>query len=727
MTVASGAPAPGVLVEAVGPSESAMSGGSWPTRFWETAQTVTDPDGRYVLDGLVPGVRYRCKASRGSERVAGEAIAPAGGTQASLDLVLPDARSVEVRVTDADTGAGVVGLGLHAKPVGPYDVSWSGVTGEDGRLRVGPLRSAKTEVSPDGRWTVVEGEEIPASWSESGGAWRLRVRRQPPADEGKRNAVPAEESPSAEEEARSPLRLRVTDSSGQVVALADVRWTSKARENATSGDVATEDGVALIPRGGDDDAVTWVVVGRARGRDGQSLPLGRVRAGPFLADAVVAEVCLPPERVVAGRVLDPTGAGLVGLRVRVVETVDGAGAGPSELETAARTDAQGRFRIGGLGSGKCLLLTTVPYRYADVWPLEVTPDGDPVEVRLRDSVEATVKVSDAYRPVVTAQLRAWTRRAHGRDPSATTSPDGRATLVGLDPEDAYRLEVQIARDGSSEQRVLQDWSPHDTEVRFGLQRTVRGTVRDPAGRPIPGAYVSGWNGKRRVAEAVTGADGAFELADEGEGLRQVFAAMVSWGQGPWTGFVDAPQGDTTLTLVLDPGGTLAVRLEGRLVAGRAVFVSSDLDAGWDASEYQCATSDEEGVARFRGLRAGRPYVVWTGPRRVESAWNYDELTGFAADVRAGPPDAEVRVRLAPGGEIRVRLRGAGERPRLRANHGLMEVKGVLQPDGTVLLQGLCDVEWTVLVEDGSRRAEAKARPGADLVLEPTAETPGQTK
>jgi hypothetical protein len=654
---------------------------------------------------------------------------------ATLDFRLPAHGAFDLVVTDADTGTGVPGIWVVASPTEPWGAHWVGTSGEEGWVRVGPIRrSAGVHFTVFRPWTLPEGGEVPLPPVVSAPI-RVQVRRDASHDETQAGWQALAETFARQEARANSLRVRVVDANGTPVANARVHYKNLVRGSGYHGRTEVVAGVATVPRRTDPEAVTYVAVGDAVGPGGEFLPLGDARTGPIPAETEEIELRLLPERVVVGRVLDAKGNGVVGLRVQVVD-VDGEESFLTERRSeGVRTGLDGGFRAAGLSGEAFLLILATPERWVEVPPFRVAADSAPVEVRLRDAVTATIHVTDDGRPSAGADVMAWSdvgtpegaqRLWWSRSHSVTTGADGVARLRGLDPSATYRLNVNL--DGGKwkggRTKETPDWVPADTSVAFGANRTIRGIVRDRAGSGVAAAHVIGWTGSARTGHTTTDASGSFALPDEGVGLRQVFASMWEWGKGPWSGLVAVPDGDAPVALTLDPGLAISVRLVTDAVKRRPVLLTSDLDAADGGAEYQFGTTDDEGVVTFRGLRADRAYSVWAKSVWVEERAAYDGVCGLLVAAKASATPSSVPLPLRPGGMIRVHLKGVWNSPSGEAKHGLLTVYGEQGPHGTIVFSGLCDLDWAITIEDGPRRAAATARPGANLTLEP-APTPAK--
>jgi hypothetical protein len=78
---------------------------------------------------------------------------------------------------------------------------------------------------------------------------------------------------------------------------------------------------------------------------------------------------------------------------------------------------------------------------------------------------------------------------------------------------------------------------------------LRGTVVDPAGRPVPGATVEAWSPYRRLGARAADAAGAFRFpAEEVQGLGGIFVRRAGWS----TAYRGIPWGDTLVVVRMEP-------------------------------------------------------------------------------------------------------------------------------------------------------------------------------
>ncbi len=391
VTDVSGAPAAGVVVRASGSPRYAMSSIATPPPFWEVAETATDCNGHFVLDGLLPLRFYRVKALRGAERAVGETTTLVAGGESRLDLVFPPSVVIDVRVVVDGTGVGVAGVplaaGLADEPeslTAESPLVWQGRSGEDGFVRVGPIGRVALQFQQrvEGWWVMNPTVPQPPEGSVPPLTLRVRRERDGPTSVASLLKQALDPEPTHERGAK-PLRVQVVGPDGTPVRDARILWM-----RGTDLETArVTEGVALLARSSDRESLE-VVVSAARAADGARLPLGWAVGGPFPPKETDVKVVLPREQVVSGRAIDADGRGVRGINVRALVPDSENRFERNELATLeCRTDAEGAFRIGGLQRQEVQLVIIAPAAYDDVPPLSLTAGAaPPVEIRLRRAI-----------------------------------------------------------------------------------------------------------------------------------------------------------------------------------------------------------------------------------------------------------------------------------------------------------------------------------------------------
>ena len=243
----------------------------------------------------------------------------------------------------------------------------------------------------------------------------------------------------------------------------------------------------------------------ARGAD---LPYGpgRVRAEDAGA-AETTELRLPTERTIAGRVVDAAGGPLPALEVSAFPVPANAGlevpvgAMPNAHGTA-KTDADGRFLLGRLGTGLYRIQVEVGPGSASPAIPEVAAGTTDIVLRVPLAVEARIIVLDPDgAPVPEASVTAsapgpmYGGLGPGPDPAGSrrsvANEHGVAFVTGLEADREYSLVASPppARTDLRWTNGPKGWKPHDDTIRLLRDHVVRGAVHDAAGRPQPGVVL----------------------------------------------------------------------------------------------------------------------------------------------------------------------------------------------------------------------------------------------
>lgn len=196
--------------------------------------------------------------------------------------------------------------------------------------------------------------------------------------------------------------------------------------------------------------------------------------------------------------------------------------------------------------------------------------------------------------------------------------------------------------------MLSTWRPRDATVVLRRWRVLRGVVRDLEGSPVVGAHVTtGQDGERRFA--ATDAAGAFTLERVADGALELEVdlpdGLLRRGADPVRRSLasfSVAEGEESVTLSLDVGRELVVRLVEGGEALAQLWLPVEGGEGARASAHAYV---RDGVARFRGLRAGEAYSLWLSPAE-------DGGIVYETDVRAG----ELRVQRRPGMPLTVHVR-----------------------------------------------------------------------
>lgn len=389
-------------------------------------------------------------------------------------------------------------------------------------------------------------------------------------------------------------------------------------------------------------SVTLTATAPGRGR----VTLPAVRAGSQV------ELYLQPGATITGLVRDEAGRPVKGAVVRVM--AESRGPMPF-LPPGERTDARGRFAIGGLEAGTLVVAARAPTLAPAVQPVTLEANGEAaVELTLAEGgyvtgrlVDATAKPTRGGR-VRLAAVDGVTLPIFLHDlAQADAGADGRFTLGPLPPGG---LLLQARAAGFAERDVetrLAGRPPSadlgDVTLDSGL--AVRGFVRDRAGAGIAGASLMGMaRGQERPTEATTEEDGAFVLAGLPPGSVEVMVRAPGYASLRQPVSV----GGEDVVIVLDAGGTIVgavVDAKGQPVNGAFVRAEPESDATAMMSAPPMGTADEGG-GRFtlRDAKPGR-YVL------VATATGHAAGNASGVRVTAGGTTDAGTIRLGTGGAV----------------------------------------------------------------------------
>jgi len=281
---------------------------------------------------------------------------------------------------------------------------------------------------------------------------------------------------------------------------------------------------------------------------------GDVRAG----EAV--ELFLFPGATLSGTVRDDAGRPVAGAAVR-------ADSDRARWQ-AETTDGQGAFVMAGIQPGEYLVVARGGSRAPGIAAVVVEPEAEAsVSLVLSEGGYATGQVVDADGRPLAGRVRLETfegrvlAAAIADAVSTQAGADGRFALGPL-PLGALGLGVSEPRHVSRRVDVTVPGRGRTVDtgtitLESGL--AIRGTVHDAGGNPVPGCRVvaqSRSHSQRALAEAVTEADGTFQIGGQPAALYEVTAMAA--GFAPARAQADA--GGPPLALVLQSGAELTGRV-----------------------------------------------------------------------------------------------------------------------------------------------------------------------
>ncbi|RKH31782.1 collagen binding domain-containing protein [Corallococcus sp. CA031C] len=389
---------------------------------------------------------------------------------------------------------------------------------------------------------------------------------------------------------------------------------------------------------------------------------------------------LEPAVFLQGTVRDDTGKSIA--EARVTARADVTGAIPSG-ERVAVTDAAGHYRLGPLVTGPHRLAVQAAHH------LDLPRDERPIDARMGPldftlkravSVEGIlVDTEGSPLPGRQVSLRRGTvsRRDHGREEETVTTDEAGGFVVDArrEGEGALFLEEDDLVTEQIEVRIP------SRDVRFVVRRggEVSGTLLSAKGAPLEGIGVSlSSTGKLDIDGRydTTDEQGRFtlrgipsghfmvEAAFQTDALEEITTQPVEVVEGETVDVtLRFPEGRTVSGIAVDPAGH---PLEGVLV--RASLPSEDIPS-WRQGRGFCGNSLPEGVrtdkeGRFvlKHLSAPRYEVFVSREGHVFDPVRSQGGTAVKEDWRIGAEARELRLVLKPKARLRGRIVDEGGQP-----------------------------------------------------------------
>jgi RNA polymerase sigma factor (sigma-70 family) len=353
----------------------------------------------------------------------------------------------------------------------------------------------------------------------------------------------------------------------------------------------------------------------------------------------------PPFGDITGVLVDAQGRAVAGASIQVA-----ASDGRSLRGVAPTTDAEGRFRVGGVPDGEYVLSAR---------SVSIRARSGDEDVRLVVAVAAqdrVVRILDAEgnevpRSTVTVMTSAGMT---GGMTSVAVAPGLTPRIPGSAFEGQVDLTVERPCDADGRPLNLQPAhvrdvrpAPEPLEVRLRRGRRLAGRVLDERGRGVAGVGVAvravhpedvvAWTATTGPDLAQTDADGAFEVLGLPAGALRARASAEAHAPGTWT---DVAAGVETVTLRVVEGASIEGEVRGPTGAPLgAVEVRASprlVRSGWARS----AVTDAQGRFRLTGLPHGATAVLRT---RVADE---DLLPALAEGVAAGATGVVLRLERA---------------------------------------------------------------------------------
>ncbi len=627
------------------------------------AKGVSGVDGRFVVEGLLPG-RISVRPDSPTHAWSGPADYLNQGLAEDVTLVVRPKPVLRVRVTTTDgtpiEGANV-GFSKHSHVVFGLGSARTDATGEAAFATMAAL-PVRVGVSAEG---FADARGDIASLDEAPHTIELSVAPSAPSTD---NAKPTSEP-------TSPMRLwevRVVTADGDPVdrAWARVTWEGGGSRWRRHGFPVSQGRVWI--EAPETAATLDVLVRDARDRHGERAGMALTHVPELRPEA--PEIRMLRSADCEGLVTGADGAPLAGIRIDVK--------GPHLIERETSTDAEGRFAVYGFPPGPVDLQVWQPDQFADIptltWTLPVS-DG---RVVLRESALITLRIRGPDGKPASDITVFAKPRGGGRGAQETSDETGTVVLEGLVAGELHELSLYSWRNDELLDLIEKDWVARDEDIELGRGYVFHGTLVDEAGRLLPGIRVAARNGDTRKTDR-SERDGSFRIDSVAFADGELVVVL-----GDSETVVPARAGaDTRITVAVGP--SVRIRYPTfedafRSLAGTArLFDEAARDIVW--SEETLLDSTISGLDRMS------TYAYYTNLGNGECA----HLTGLRADgqlIEIVPTRAQ-----SVGG--RVELAGAKPRfrPEVTIDQGAVRSTATMDSAGRYSLGGLPAGTWTVRV------------------------------
>ena len=439
----------------------------------------------------------------------------------------------------------------------------------------------------------------------------------------------------------------------------------------------------------------------------------------LLACLAIAAALLPAGALIEGRVTDTRGAPIASASVWISDAGVALGEGEERTEPAAKTDADGRFRLTGLPAGAQVHLRIEHDGHV---PLKVpgveapTREALHVEMKTARGIAGRVVGTDGE-PVADATLRRGgftpmdsNLSSSARPVLARTDLQGAFRIAGLEPGPA---DLSVAAQGYATQTVHGIPIPQDRNLEGFEIVLERGTVLEvrvlsPEGTPVAGAIVAAMPEDPRIltfadldqtdylSGSTTDKRGIVRLTVPRPAPWRVIAslqgrsvaALVQAGQGTTPVELRFPSGAEVSGRVMDPQGrgigNATVELTAEPNAPRSTFTRED-----GAFVFQQVP---DGIFRLTARRLG--FVQSGEPREVAIAGSGVRDLGIQLEPKAGVTLTGRLIGLKTSEIQAAMVHAFGDQGVATATVG---------PDGRYEIRDLQPGDWNVAVVAGIHR------------------------
>jgi protocatechuate 3,4-dioxygenase beta subunit len=586
----SGAPVPRVVVEA----REERRGVYLPNDVDAgVVRARTDEQGRFRLEGLAIGLHHLNARARGFDSARRSSVR----TGSRVDLYLFPGSAIVGTVRDA-----------QGQPVAKAVV---GTTPEMWPFRFGRMETSSVATDAEGRFELAGLQE---------GRYRLTVRA-PDFAPGTVAEVNVEAGADAEADV---VLYRGSTVSGRLVGpnekpvagRVSVHEDDRGSAPIAYGDWPTADAdaegrfrVERVPPGSHAVAVT------APGYASQRLSADVGTAG---TPVDLGDIVLETGLTIRGRVRDHNGSAIAEAQVNAFARRPGFG-----NMNSARSEPDGSFVLGGLTPGTYRVTARASGYGVATRSVEAGGDGGDFVLDAAGGVTGLV-VDEAGKPVDAFRVMARPKQEESgfRVPPTyemVADAEGRFTLEDMAAA-TYVLQVSAPdrADGVVSNVKIAPGALVDVgRIRLAGGGTVRGTVVDAGGTPVPGANItvrgqSQAFGAGAGGETVSDGAGAFEIRGVASGTIDVLGKHPSYADAHVSVDVDPARGPAEARLVMSPGGRVegsVRRRDGSGVAGVMVQVTSLQGGGVSFPGQEVKTTSSDGTFAVDHMPAGRVDVT----------------------------------------------------------------------------------------------------------------------